>query len=85
MAMRTTESLVTFRRPFLLSGLEERQAAGTYRVVIDEAEIEGISFLAWQRVATMIHVPAITVRTGARQVFQVDADELAEAISADAR
>ena len=84
MSIRTTETTVTFRRPFRLSSFDRQEPAGTYRVVIDEEEILGLSFLAYQRSATMLHTPALSVLNGSRQVFVIDPAELATALEADA-
>lgn len=81
---RTTETTVTFRRPFALRSLgRSPQPAGTYRVVVDEEQIQGISFLAYQRVSTTLHVPAIAVTRGPQQSFVVDPAELEAALEAD--
>ena len=37
--MRTTETMVTFRHPFVLTALEATRPAGTYRLVTEEEEI----------------------------------------------
>jgi len=55
--VRTTESTITFRRPFTLSALDKAQPAGTYRVVTEEEEIDGLSFVAFRRTATLLHLP----------------------------
>jgi hypothetical protein len=83
MTVRTKNTEVTFTRPFRLSYLDGEQPAGTYRLVVDEEEVIGLSFLAYRRVATMLHTPAISVRGGPRQVFAVDPQELATALDAD--
>ncbi|MQT14861.1 hypothetical protein [Segnochrobactrum spirostomi] len=83
MAVRTRETTVTFRHPFVLGGLDGPQPAGTYRLVIDEEEIPDIGLLAYRRSATMLHMPAIATPSGTRQVFLVRADELADALEAD--
>ena len=85
MSTRTTESLVTFSHPFMLRGLEKQQAAGTYRVVVDEEEILGLSFLAYQRTSTMLHSPAVSAKSGSHQVYEIDPNELATALEADAQ
>jgi hypothetical protein len=84
MSVRTTETTITFKNPFTLTVIEEPQPAGTYRLVTDEEEVLGLSFLAFRRVATMLHVPAISVQSGVHQVFPVDPVELAGALEADA-
>lgn len=80
---RSTESLATFQHPFKLSALDAEQPPGTYRVVVDEEEILGLSFLAFRRVATLLHIPSLETSKFSRHVFTVDADELAAATSAD--
>jgi hypothetical protein len=84
MAIRTTETMVTFRRPFILAALDGPQPAGTYRLVVEEEQIPGLSFVAFRRVATLLHVPADPVPGSTRQVVSVLPDELAEAVAADA-
>ncbi len=60
MSDRTTETSVTFRHPFKLASFDTEQPAGTYRLVTDEEEVLGLSFLAYRRVATMLHTPSIS-------------------------
>ena len=55
--MRTTREILTFNRPFSLSAVDEVQPAGSYAVDVDEELIEGLSFLAYRRVATTIYLP----------------------------
>lgn len=85
MTVRTTETTATFRHPFTLASVEKPQPAGTYRLVMDEEEIAGLSFLAFRRIATMLHVPAIAVLGQPSQVFVIDPDEFAAALKADER
>ena len=61
---RTTETTVTFARPFRLPPLAAPQPAGTYRLVVDEEEVPGLSFLAYRRTATMLALPAIAPAGG---------------------
>ena len=49
MSVRTTETTVTFKHPFTLPSFDGPQPAGTYRLVMDEEEILGLSFLAFRR------------------------------------
>jgi hypothetical protein len=81
---RSSETLVTFRRPFRLASFDAPQPAGTYRVVTDEEEILGLSFQAYRRTATVLHVPAVSVLSGQTQALPIDPDELASALRADA-
>jgi len=84
LSIRTTDTTVTFRRPFTLAALDGLQPAGTYRVVVEEEQISGLSFVAFRRVATLLYVPADPVPDGTRQVVSVLPNELAEAVAADA-
>ena len=84
MSTRTTETTVTFRRPFTLSTIEGAQPAGTYKLVTEEEQIPGLSFTAFRRTATLLHLPADPVPGATRQVVSVSPDELAEALAMDA-
>ena len=84
MSTRTTETTVTFRRPFTLLSVEGAQPAGTYRLVTEEEQIPGLSFIAFRRTATLLHLPADPVSGGTRQVVNISPDELAEALATDA-
>ena len=55
--MRTTRRSITFNRPFAVAALDGLQPPGTYAIEIDEKLIEGLSFLAYRRVATTIYLP----------------------------
>lgn len=81
---RSTETTVTFRRPFTLAALDGMQPAGTYRLVEEQEEIAGLSFVAFRRVATLIHLPANPAPGDTCQVVLILPDELAEALAADA-
>lgn len=83
MTARTRETTVTFRHPFTLAALERSQPAGTYRIVIDEEEIHGLSFLAFLRTATILHIPAISDPGPLHQLYMIDSAELAAALEAD--
>ena len=83
MAVRTTETTVTFRRPFVLEAFDSAQPAGTYRLVIEEEDIPGLTFLAYRRTATMLHVPAIPNSGGYEAVYFIGSAELTAALEAD--
>jgi hypothetical protein len=83
MTDRSTETTVTFRHVFRLSALDRPQPAGTYTVVTDEEEIPGLSYVAFRRTATLLHLPAVgTSRTHA-EVVCIDPLELTAALIAD--
>lgn len=81
--VRTTETTVTFRRPFMMGGFDSPQPAGTYRLVVEEEDISDLTFLAYRRTATMLHVPAVAASSHSEQVFLVSSAELAAALEAD--
>ncbi len=82
---RSTETTVTFRHPFQLSALDGPQAAGTYMVVTDEEEILGLSYVAFRRTATLLHLPALGVSRARAEVVCIDPLELTAALIADRR
>ena len=77
--MRTTRESVTFDQPFSLATVDEVQPAGTYIVEIDEELIDGLSFLAYRRVATTIYLPLHHRGPGSIQAVRVEPRELAAA------
>jgi hypothetical protein len=81
---RTTETNVTFKHPFILGSFDVMQPAGTYRLVIEEEELLGLSFPAYRRTSTVLHVPAVASASVSGQAFPVDVAELAAALEADA-
>ncbi|MFC5069114.1 hypothetical protein [Flaviflagellibacter deserti] len=83
MPLRTTETTITFQHPFELSTLTGPQPAGTYRLVTDDEELPGLTHIAYHRVATMLHTPALTGPAGREEVHLVSAADLARALDAD--
>lgn len=81
---RTTETEVTFNNPCLLSCLVAPLPAGTYRLVVDEELIEGLSFAAYRQVGAHLEIPAISIATGTRQFLQVSLSEITYALLRDA-
>ena len=85
MPERTIETTVTFTHPFMLSQFDATQAAGTYQLVIEEEEILGLSFAAYRRTSTVLHIPANLSETGHRQAIPIDHKELEAALESDVR
>ncbi len=71
--------------PFTLSALDKAQPAGTYRVVTVEEEIDGLSFVAFRRTATFLHLPALSTPSATQQVVNVDPSEWTALVEADGR
>jgi hypothetical protein len=84
MVDRSTEATVTFLHPFTLESIGSELPAGSYRVITDEVEIPGLSFLAYAHAATLLHVPAIGSKALRGEVFTVGHTELADALAKDA-
>jgi hypothetical protein len=84
MTVRTSHKTVTFTQPFLLSAIDEVQAAGTYTVETEEETLPGLSFPAWRRIATLIYLPSRPGGAFVEQVVNIDPLELEAAQERDA-
>jgi hypothetical protein len=76
MTTRTCRKLLTFAQPFPLRAIDAVVPAGTYKVDTDEELIDGLSFLAYHRTATWIHLPSIATKSGSSQMIPVQPSEL---------
>jgi hypothetical protein len=83
MIARSLSKTVVFDRPFLLKGIDRMLPAGSYRVVTDEELIDGISFPAYRRVATMIFVP-VAPGTSSVEMVTIEPLDLQAALDRDA-
>ena len=84
MTSRTTKKTVTFKRPFNLSGFDGEQPAGAYSVETDEELVEGVSFPAYRRMATMMQLETDARPAGGiRQVAVINPKELEAALAVD--
>lgn len=81
--MRTTKSTVTFARPFRLGAFGEQFPAGRYHIETDEELLEGVSFPAYRRTATMMQLIADPLHLGVTEVVMIDREQLREALAAD--
>jgi hypothetical protein len=81
--VRTRHKTVTFQRPFCLSGYDGALPAGTYGVETDEELLEGISFAAYRRILTLIHLHPQPGRPGLSQTMAIDPNELDAALARD--
>lgn len=82
MTTRTTKRTVTFARPFTLGESSEEFPAGRYAIETDEELVEGISFPAYLRTATIMQLVE-PHRAGITEVFRIDPRELEAALIAD--
>ena len=83
MSVRTDRTTVSFMNPFSLKELESIQPAGSYLVETDYEVIEGISRLAYRRVATLLTIPSISTSQGLSQRVFVDQSDLDSALMKD--
>ncbi|PSJ51722.1 hypothetical protein [Pseudaminobacter soli (ex Li et al. 2025)] len=83
MSTRTTQSIVHFFAPFALRGVDELQPPGDYAIDQDEDLIDGASWLAYRRVATFIHLPAVSTNKMTAQLVEIDPSELEAALKQD--
>jgi hypothetical protein len=79
METRTISKLVTFRKPFVLSGLDDPEPPGTYTVYMEEEMVDTLSFVGWRHTSSAI----VLRRAGAVEHFPVDPQELREALVRD--
>jgi hypothetical protein len=80
---RTTETEVIFQHPFHVQALTWALPPGTYRLVVRENLIEGLSFLAYEKTYCGLEIPAIEIRTGMRQHLKVNPGEIEAAQERD--
>ena len=83
MTTRTTKATMTFHNPFFLNEVDEKLPAGDYVVTTDEEVIEGLSWMAYRRVATFISLPATSSRQLVTRLVKIDPTELEEALKID--
>ncbi|MCK1709880.1 MULTISPECIES: hypothetical protein [unclassified Bradyrhizobium] len=83
MSIRSRRETITFKHPFHIRGIARELPAGAYEVVTDEETIEGLTFSAYRRIATMITVPSEGPR-GAVEMLSIGSVDLANAQAADA-
>lgn len=92
MTKRTKETVVRFMHPFSIEGIERTLPAGDYRIVTEEEPIEGLSFLAYRRVATAIVLPLYFQRSiseradrfASVEIVPIGPADLARALKRDA-
>jgi hypothetical protein len=85
MTSRSSSSVITFLHPFAVGAHAAELPAGDYRLTIEEEMIEGPSFAAFHRTATILETPAIGVASAARQFLYVTTDDLDAAQQEDDR
>lgn len=85
MTVSKIESTVTFYHPIMLRGVDAPQEAGTYRLVVDMEELQGLSFTATRRTGMRLHLPALSVSDMATSIVTITQEELDAMIAYDAK
>jgi hypothetical protein len=83
MTIRSRRETVTFKHPFRIRGVDRQLPAGSYEVITDEESIEGLSFAAFRRIATMILVPG-ALSASMQEMISIGSVDLADAQRIDA-
>lgn len=78
---RLQTRIVHFRHPFTLPQIEGTLPAGSYSVDEEHEQIEGVSIIAFRRVATVLH---LRPSPGLRESVTVDGAALDAALLQDA-
>lgn len=76
MAMRTTHSVEQISKPFYLPGVPDQQPAGQYQIDHDEESIDGLSWIAWKRTISHIHIPSIGTVSLVQQSISLNTAQL---------
>lgn len=84
MAIVSRREVVTFEHAFEIRGIDRLLPAGDYEVLTEDETIEGLSFTAFRRVATLIMVPAKGSRGLAMEMISISSGDLADARRIDA-
>lgn len=84
MTERVTRTTVHFAHPFTLPAVEGEQPPGIYAVETTEMPIDGLSFVAYRRVLTIITLASNQFGPGSRQLVAIDPLDLEAAQKRDA-
>lgn len=83
MKTRTRDKVVTFTRSFAHAGLDEVLPAGDYSVEMKEELVEGISYAAYRRAATLLHRHAKSGLPHLKWAMIIEPQELGAALARD--
>lgn len=76
MSIRSSRSVVTFSRPFTLSGYADQLPAGDYEVLVEEELLQGVSFAAYRRTGTYLAVQGKGSHSGRSELRPITEDDL---------
>ena len=83
LTIRTTRTTVSFNSLFTIQNLVGLQPAGEYVVLFDDELIEGLSRIAYRRVATLFQTPAVSAPQGRMQSVSISQADLDTALMKD--
>jgi hypothetical protein len=83
MSQRSLQSDVVFLHPFRLREAAEVHPAGIYRVITEQEELRGISFVAHRTVAAFLQLPALGRWSAHTRRLPICLEELAATLAAD--
>ena len=83
MTSRTATSLVTFAHPFVIPGYEDELPAGRYEVIVEEELLEGLSFEAYRRTASVLWISGRGDQAGRTEMRPIDPRDLEAALARD--
>ena len=78
---RSTRLTIDFPIAFSLRGCPQRLSPGVYLVETDEQLIESLSFSAYQRIKTFIHLHDVEGRPGVGRMLEVSGNDMDAVIS----
>ena len=85
MTTRMSGETVTLLHPFRLSGMDDVLPPGRYLVETEEERLEGVSFPAYRRLSTVIHLAGRPHSSETARMVTVDPTELAAIRNNDAQ
>jgi len=80
MTTRTSQSQVTFQRPFRLAGMDAAAPAGSYGMTVEEEQLDAQTVEAWRRTAVILQIAT----AGVTEHVAIDPQELRDALARDA-
>lgn len=83
MNIRSSRSTVTFSNAFSLPGYPGELPAGDYDVLAEDELLQGLSFEAYRRTATYLHVIGRGARRGQSELRATTQGDLQAALSRD--
>ncbi len=83
MTVKTTRGVASFRESFSLRNLQGVQPAGDYAVYFEDELVEGLSRVAYRRVATILQTPSLSSAQEQSRLVVVSRTELDAAMMKD--